>query len=180
MLKGRIVTLRPFRAADLPAMREWFRDPATARTWGRAPIVVDNAFEADLAGKFSRFDSSGYFAIEDEQGSLIGRAEYEHLDPIDRTAEVMILLGSPESRGKGAGTDALVTLLAHLFRDRQAERVWLTVLAWNEAAIRTYEKIGFVREGRFVEDCWVDGELHDQLAMGILKEEFEARCPVSS
>lgn len=179
MLNGRIVTLRPIRATDLPAMREWFRDTATARTWGRAPIIADTAFEEDLAGKFSRFGASGYFAIEDVQGQLIGRAEYEHLDPIDRTAEVMIMLGSPASRGKGAGTDALVTLLAHLFRDRQAERVWLTVLAWNEAAIRAYEKVGFVHEGRLIEDCWVDGEPHDQLVMGILRTEFEARWPAT-
>ena len=179
MLEGRIVTLRPFRATDLPIMREWFRDPSTARTWGRAPLVADDAFEADLAGKFSRFDASGYFAIDDKQGQLIGRAEYEHLDPVDRTVEIMIMLGSPASRGKGAGTDALVTLLTHLFRDRQAKRVWLTVLAWNLAAIRTYEKVGFVHEGRLVGDCWVDGQLHDQLVMGILRPEFEARWPAS-
>jgi RimJ/RimL family protein N-acetyltransferase len=179
MLKGRIVTLRAFRATDLPIMREWFRDPATAHTWGRSPIVADDAFEADLSGKFSRFDANGYLAIDDEEGQLIGRADYENLDPIDRTVEVMIMLGSPASRGKGAGTDALLTLLTHLFRDRQAERVWLTVLTWNEPAIRTYEKLGFVREGHLIEDHWIDGEPNDQLVMGILRDEFEAKWPAS-
>jgi RimJ/RimL family protein N-acetyltransferase len=179
MLKGRIVTLRPFRAADLPVMREWFRDPATARTWGRAPIVGDDAFSADLSAKFSRFDVSGYFAIDDAQDQLIGRADYEGFDPVDRSVEVMIMIGTPASRGKGAGTDALVTLLAYLFRDRQAERVWLTVLTGNEPAIKTYEKIGFVREGRLVEDHWIDGKLHDQLVMGILRNEFDAKWPAT-
>jgi RimJ/RimL family protein N-acetyltransferase len=179
MLRGQVVTLRPFRAEDLPLMREWFRDPATARTWARTPIVADDAFERDLHDKFSRFDRSGYFAIDDERGNLIGRADFEGLDPVDRTTEVMIVLGSPTSRGKGAGTDALLTLLAYLFHDRQAERVWLTVFDWNEAAIRTYEKVGFVREGRFIDDHWVAGRVHDQIAMGILKSEFDARWPAN-
>lgn len=179
MLKGRVVTLRPFRASDLPSMREWFRDPETARTWGRSPIVTEDAFESDLNGKFKAFGESGYFAIDDDQRHFIGRAEYEHLDPVDRAVEIMIMLGAASSRGKGAGADALVTLLHHLFRDRQVERVWLTVLTWNEAAIRTYEKVGFVHEGRLVDDCWIDGEPHDQFVMGILRDEFEAKLLLS-
>lgn len=175
MLWGEQVVLRPFRADDLPIMRKWLRDPETAHTWGRAPIVTDDAFEADLAGRFTRFDQAGYFAIEDEQGALIGRIEYEQLDPIDRTVELMIMLGSPERRGRGLGTDALRTLILHLFSDRQIERVWLTVLAWNTAAIRTYEKIGFVREGLRREDIWLDGAWHDQLVMGLIRREFHDR-----
>ena len=175
MLKGQAVTLRPFRADDLPRMREWMRDPETARTWARAPIVPDNGFEDDLAGKFSRFAESGYFAIDDSNGHLVGRIDFEGLHLIDRTAEVVIMLGEPSARGKGLGTDAMVTLLRYLFDDRQAERVWLTVLAWNEPAIASYRKVGFVIEGRLIEDCWIDGALHDQLILGILRNEFHAR-----
>ncbi len=177
MLRGELTALRPFRASDLPIMRDWYRDPATARTWAQPPIVSDTAFEADLNGRFARFGESGYFAIENLDGELIGRADFEHLDPVDRTAEVMIVIGDPGSRGKGAGSDAMRVLLSYLFRDRQAEHVWLTVLAWNEPAIRSYEKIGFIREGRLIEDVWLDGKADDQLVMGILRHEFEAKWP---
>jgi RimJ/RimL family protein N-acetyltransferase len=69
-------------------------------------------------------------------------------------------------------------LIRHLFNDRQVERVWLTVLVWNEAAIRTYEKIGFVREGIRREDVWIDGGWHDQLVMGLMRHEFDVRNPL--
>jgi RimJ/RimL family protein N-acetyltransferase len=177
VLRGERVVLRPFRSSDLPVLREWFRDPETARTWGRDPLVADSEFEADLTGRFQRFDLSGYFAIENEKGVLVGRAEYEHLDPVDRTVELMIMIGDPNSRGRGIGSDALRTLIHHLFTDRQIERVWLTVLAWNAAAIRTYEKLGFVREGVRREDIWIDGAWHDQLVMGLLRAEFYERHP---
>ncbi len=175
MLQGERVTLRPFKYSDLPVMREWFRDPATARTWGRDPMVADDAFEADLAGRFRMYDRSGYYAIDDEHGEFVGRIDYEHLDPVDRTVELMIMLGDPATRGRGLGGDALRTLIRHLFTDRQVERVWLTVLAWNSVAIRAYEKIGFVRECVRREDVWIDGAWHDQLVMGLLRREFEAR-----
>jgi RimJ/RimL family protein N-acetyltransferase len=175
MLHGERITLRPFKSSDLPVMRDWFRDPDTARTWGRVPMVADDAFEADLAGRFRTFDRSGYFAIEDERGELVGRIDYERLDPVDRTAELMIMLGNPASRGHGLGGDALRTLIRHLFIDRQVERVWLTVLAWNSAAIRAYEKVGFVREGVRREDVWIDGAWHSQLVMGLLRYEFEVQ-----
>ena len=71
-----------------------------------------------------------------------------------------------------------MTLLRYLFDDRQLERVWLTVLAWNEPAIASYKKVGFVVEGRLKEDCWIEGALHDQLILGILREEFNARWRV--
>jgi len=172
MLRGAHVTLRPFRADDLPRMREWMRNPETARTWARAPIAPDHLFEEDLAGKFSRFDASGYFAIDDASGHLIGRIEYEQLHPVDRCAEVMVMLGEPTTRGKGLGTDAMVTLLRHLFDDRQLHRAWLTVIANNEPAIASYKKVGFAVEGRLKEDVWIAGEAHDQLVMGILRDEF--------
>jgi RimJ/RimL family protein N-acetyltransferase len=175
MLKGQSVTLRPFRADDLPRMREWLRDPETARTWARPPIVPDNAFEGDLSGKFSRFAESGYFAIDDSNGHLVGRIEFEQLQLVDRTTEVMIMLGEPSARGKGLGTDAMVTLLRHLFDDRQVERVWLTVLTWNEPAIASYKKVGFVVEGRLKDDCWIEGAVHDQLILGMLRNEFRAK-----
>jgi len=177
MLKGQSVTLRPFHADDLPRMREWMRDPETARTWGRAPIVPENALEDDLAGRFSRFAESGYFAIDDSNGHLVGRIDFERLHLIDRTAEVMIVLGETSSRGKGLGTDAMVTLLRYLFDDRQAERIWLTVFNWNQPAIASYKKVGFVVEGRLKEDGWFEGSPHDQLVLGILREEFHARWP---
>jgi len=175
MLRGERVILRPFRAADLPIMREWFRDPETARTWARTPLVPDDAFEADLAGRFQEFAHRGYFAIDDDHGRLIGRVDYEHLDPVDRTVELGILLGDPSSRGHGLGSDALRTVIRHLFNDRQVERIWLTVIAWNLPAIRTYEKLGFAHEGIRRGEVWSDGAWHDHLVMGLLRHEFEDR-----
>ena len=179
MIGGDRVRLRPFRAEDLPAMRGWFDDPEVMRHWAMptAPVLPDQ-FAADLSGRFARFEEAGYFAVEATDGpapALIGRIEYERLDPVARSAEVMILLGDKSSWGKGYGTDAMVALLRYLFHARNLHRAALSVLAWNERAIRSYEKVGFVREGRLRDDAYFDGRYHDQVVMGILRSEFDAR-----
>jgi RimJ/RimL family protein N-acetyltransferase len=175
MLHGRICRLRPFQADDLPAMRRWFGDPDTMRFWARPAIVSPAAFADDIAGRFARFDDSGYFAILDASGDLVGRIEYEGFLPVDRVAELMILIGEPAARGRGIGADAMLTLLRHLFLDRDAHRAWLTVIATNAPAIALYRKLGFQDEGVARRQVRVDGVLADQLVMGMLQREFLAR-----
>lgn len=176
MLVGERVRLRPITRDDLPVMRRWFDDPETMRFWGQpAPLVREDQFEADLSGRFSRFDAAGYFIIELIDGTAIGRIEFEGLDPIARSAEVMILIGSAEGRGQGYGPEAMRVLLRYLFHQRNLHRVALTVIAWNEQAIRSSEKVGFVVEGRLREDLFFDGCYHDQVVMSILRPEFDTR-----
>lgn len=180
MIEGRLVRLRPIGRADLPLLRRWFADPATVRHWGKpVPLVTEDQFEADLAGRFARFDETGYFVIEVREGPVIGRIEFEGLSMESRSAEIMILIGEPAARGKGYGADALVAMLSYLFGERNLHRAGLTVLAWNERAIRSYEKVGFRVEGRLRDDLYRGGRYHDQIAMSILRPEFEAHRPRS-
>jgi RimJ/RimL family protein N-acetyltransferase len=176
VIRGKSVRLRPIQRDDLPHLRRWAADPDLMRHWANpAALVSWDQFEADPAGRFSKFDSAGYFIIEDQNGTPIGRIEFERLSERERSAEVMILIGEAEARGKGYGADAMVALLRYLFHQRDLHRVSLTVLAWNTAAIRSYEKVGFVTEGTLREDLYFDGGRHDQLVMSILRPEFDAR-----
>jgi RimJ/RimL family protein N-acetyltransferase len=149
------------------------------RYWGVSrPLVREDQFEEDLAGRFARFDEAGYLAIvplEPEDAPAIGRIEWEELDRHNRSAAVMILVGDPAYWGHGYGTDALVALLRYLFHVRGLHRVTLTVLSWNERAIRSYLKIGFVVEGVLRDDVYDEGRYHAQTVMGILRHEFDAR-----
>ena len=176
MLAGERVTLRPVRAGDLPAMRRWFDDPETMAFWASPrPFVTEREFEPDLSGRFARFDPAGYFAILAPTGEPIGRIDYELLDDRNRSAEIGILIGEASGRGLGYGPDAIVALLKHLFWDRNLHRVDLTVLSWNERAMRAYRRIGFVDEGIHRDHRFVDGGYVDEVHMSVLRPEFDAR-----
>ncbi len=54
-------------------------------------------------------------------------------------------------------------------------REGFAIEADNERAIRCYKSCGFQEEGRQREHAWSNGRYVDNLLMGILREEWEAR-----
>lgn len=176
MLIGQWVTLRPVRASDLPIMRRWFDDADTMAYWATPrPLVTEHEFDAALTGRFASFCHAGYFMIVLPDDVPVGRIDYEDLDDRNGSASLGIIIGDPDARGRGYGPDAIVTLLRHLFWDRNLHRVDLTVLAWNERAIRAYRRIGFVDEGVHRDHRFVDGAYVDELHMSLLRREFDDR-----
>ena len=51
----------------------------------------------------------------------------------------------------------------------------LRALAFNDGAIASYRKCGFVQEGRERERCRLDGQWLDDIIMGVLANEFPSQ-----
>ena len=76
-----------------------------------------------------------------------------------------------DARGRGIGTAAIVQLVEFGFVRHNLRRIHLQAIASNIAAIRAYEKAGFVIEGRQRQHAWVRGTYEDIVRMGILRSE---------
>jgi RimJ/RimL family protein N-acetyltransferase len=87
---------------------------------------------------------------------------------------VGIGLGEREYWGKGYGTEAMQLVLRYAFTELNLHRVTLGVFDYNPRAIRSYEKAGFVHEGRVRKELLKNGQYWDALEMGILREEWQA------
>jgi RimJ/RimL family protein N-acetyltransferase len=83
-------------------------------------------------------------------------------------------IGEAQFRGSGYGSDAIRVLLRFAFLEMNLNRVGLEVMSYNIRAITTYERLGFVHEGRQREMVIRDGVYYDILLMGILRREWEA------
>lgn len=88
-------------------------------------------------------------------------------------ALVAIALGDRNYWGQGFGSDAMNTLLRYSFQELNLRRITLIVFEYNPRAIRSYEKCGFVMEGRVREAMQREGRRWDWYFMGILREEWE-------
>jgi aminoglycoside 6'-N-acetyltransferase len=107
------------------------------------------------------------------EGAVAGMIQfYEELSPKYRHATIDLFL-DPALHGRGIGTEALRRVVRHLIDDRGHHRITIDPATTNAAAIRSYEKVGFVAVGvmrRYERDLggggWHDGLLMELLAGG--------------
>ena len=177
VLLGERVRLRGLRDDDLPALAKWEMDPgrmATLSSWVAPP---SEAAAKERIAKWSANDKDDLgFAIEnlDDPPVLVGNIGLWGVRPKDREATIGIALGR-EYIGRGYGTDAMRVIVDYGFREMGLHRIQLCVAPFNPAAIRAYEKAGFVEEGRHRESVWHDGRWYDEVLMSILDREWSAR-----
>ncbi len=101
----------------------------------------------------------GFMALFDES--------WQHGDAL-----VSIAIGEREYWSKGYGTDAMQVMLDYVFNELNLRRLTLIVFEHNPRAIRSYQKAGFVLEGRVRGAMQREGRRWDWFWMGILREEW--------
>ncbi len=172
-LPGPHVVLRRHTTGNLAAFRRWYADPEIAHLtrYQDGPMAsgdIDRFFESRMAG-------AGSFAMAihvRETDRLIGSCAFSQLDGDNGSALFHITIGEKDCWGRGYGTEATRLMLDHAFGMLRLHRVALAVFAFNERAIRSYRKIGFVEEGRSREAIWRDGSFWDEIQMSILEQEW--------
>jgi RimJ/RimL family protein N-acetyltransferase len=173
MIQGTKTRLRALEYDDLASFVRWVNDPETRRFVAmRYPLSMteeDNWWQARLQKK-----NDHIFAIETEDGTYIGNMGLHDLEPENRQAMLGIVIGPKEYWGRGYGPDAIRALLGWAFGYLNLNRVYLRVYAYNERAIRCYEKCGFQREGVLRQARYSDGHYSDEWIMGVLRREFVA------
>ena len=175
MLEGERVRLRELRRSDLPVIVEHYNDEDVVRflAFWDGPFGEDDA-EAFYERNLGQPRESRALAVERlEDGAFLGTLGLHRVSWRERKASLGVALWDPGAHDKGHGTEALGLLLVYAFDVLNMHRVELTVFAYNERAIRVYEKLGFVQEGRRRDAWYWDGEYHDVWDMGLLRPEWE-------
>ena len=184
----RPVPVRPI--PDRPIIRGervWLRPVESAEMLDGSIEDADLAHYAGFRRSFSRTETEHFLqqlvAAEDtvnfaicQLGSdqMIGFCGLRDINRVDGSAEVAIHLGDPATWGQGLGTDAMRALVDFGFGELRLERIWLRVFDYNERAIRSYEKVGFVKEVLLRHDRFHRGAFHDVHLMGIIRPDWEA------
>lgn len=75
-------------------------------------------------------------------------------------------------RGRGLGQAALRGVVAFVFEDVGAHRLWLDVDSRNDRARHVYARVGFVDEGVLRESIYRDGDWRSMVVMSMLETEY--------
>lgn len=176
MYEGKLVRLRAFDNSDLMYLLQFSNDYQVMRGASGGilyPSTVDD--EARAMGNNTSYTSGEYqFAIETIQDHrFIGKCGFIKINWKNRVGELAILIGDPLMHGKGFGTDAITTLCQFGFNELNLHKIKATVFDFNEAALRCYEKCGFIREGLLKQEIYREGAYHDVVMMGLIKNTEE-------
>jgi RimJ/RimL family protein N-acetyltransferase len=171
-LTGRLVRLRAPEPAD-DTLNELFNDHGVRSGLGMPFPQPIESFHAWISSARKNPDHLNLVIERLEEPGPIGMCDLMKIEAPTRTAELGIWVARPWWRG-GYGTDAVRTLCRFGFEHVNLHRITLFVNADNAQAIRAYEKVGFVDEGRLREAAFVHGGRVDHLVMGLLPGDLVA------
>ncbi|MGH3041207.1 MAG: GNAT family N-acetyltransferase [Gaiellaceae bacterium] len=141
---------------------------------GASPCSVDDV-RADVERQREEPEAGARLVLEIDDGGGWRPAGGLAFAVQNRRSRIAYLYGvmlDPEARGRGLAERAVRLLAAHLIRDRGYHRVQLEVYAFNERALRMFERAGFVREGAKRRAYWRHDAWHDGVMFGLVEEDL--------
>ena len=170
-IHGPQLRLRPLTSDDLPMLMRWLADPGVQEYYGQPPESLAQARDIYLVAE----DAPCWRFIIEDQDRPVGEIQYYHPYLSERwSAGIDIFIGEASDRNRGLGTEAVRTLLRHLFEVKGVNRVTIGPEPANRRAIRSYEKAGFQVDGVIRRSFKVDDRWVDAVHMTILDDEWPA------
>ena len=147
------ISLRELQISDAPLMLEWMHDPEIQKSFTKDMLnttlkQAETFCEDSCIPKEIITGTSLHFAIVDESNEYLGTISLKDIDVENGNAEYAITTRA-KAHGRGVAFKATGELLRKAFKEYGLHRVYLNVFDDNIAAIKLYEKCGFVFEGEF-------------------------------
>lgn len=125
----------------------WFSDQAASQYISAAASRPDiNALREYVRERIGRNDLVFLGIFEKKSGLHIGNIKFEPIDVIEGYAIMGLLVGESSWRGQGVATEVIKASAEWLSLHMNISQIVLGVSRDNVAAIRAYEKAGFVQE----------------------------------
>lgn len=170
-LVGDRIYLSPRNTEDVEKFTEWLNDFNTTDYLGRSSMLLTLDGEKKYLQENSSSEAS-FVIVTINENKMIGTVSLEKIDHINRCATLGIFIGDEEYRNNGFGTEAIKLILEYGFKYLNLRNIRLSLMEFNDRALKCYKKCGFKEYGRRRKCKFVDGEYYDSIEMDILAEEF--------
>lgn len=168
------LVLRPFTAADLPAMADMHAREDVARylLWeprdeAASRAALEEHFDLSFAADGDAICLAG---VERDTGAFVGEFLLALTSVEHRGGEVGYIL-HPDHHGEGYATEGARAMLGLGFDRLDRHRIVGRLDARNTASARVLEKLGMRREAHLVRNERIGGEWTDELVYAMLAEE---------
>ncbi len=176
VMSGEKVGLALMQTADVPIIARWNQDLEFTARIGTPGEAHTLEMRQEFFKQNSRVRSDGveFSVIELSSGRLVG---FGGLFDITRAmvATMFVGIGEAKSRRKGYGTEASRLICEYGFFFRNLHSIKVEVHAYNHAARRVYERLGFRMVGRIRGANLLNNRRYDEIVMDLLRSELELR-----
>ncbi len=172
-IAGERVALGPLRRDLLPLYNAWINNLETTQYLSEAGSVLTLDEEIAWYDSVVKNPSTRSLTIYQLPSYRpIGVVNLHQINHRHHKANMGIMIGEPDARGKGFGTEAVELILDYGFNALDLHSIWLTTYAFNHAGQGAYRKAGFREVGRRRECRYHAGRFWDEIHMDILASEF--------
>ena len=154
MIIGSKIILRDKKLADAPDDYTWRTDPELAHLDAAPPLTTTlQEYLLDYTSQLRYLPSTRHeFAIDTLDSKHIGNCVYYGVNETKGEAELGIMIGDRDCWDKSYGTEAVTTLVSHIFHQTGLKRIYLKTLDSNSRAQKCFQKCGFTPYGRLAKD----------------------------
>ena len=155
--------------AAFETLARWYADPAikyAIRPNFKEELMPDPSAE-QLAAGYRLQDKLAWFIYEDDR--LIGEVtldpQFKMLcKPVEKTGWISLIIGEQDCWRRGYGSEAM-QFLENTCRVMDLKRIELGVFAFNEPAIRLYQRLGYTECGRLKHFTYKPDRWYDDIRM---------------
>jgi RimJ/RimL family protein N-acetyltransferase len=168
VIVGSKVKLRRKKLSDARNDHRWQSDTELARL--DAAPVLSASFPVYLLDYTDRLHDSGAkrypLAVETLDGKHIGNCTCYDINEGKGETQLGIMIGDRNYWDRGYGTDAVSTMVNHIFLNTNLKRIYLKTLEWNRRAQKCFQNCGFTPCGK------LNRNGHDFVVMELRREQW--------
>ena len=170
---GKKVVLRAIEERDLEPLHRWANDSELGAMLGGWHFPTSMEDQRRWFASLQQEPLNQRFAIEAGELGLVGTANLVEIDWKNNHAFTGMMLGSPETRGKGIGVDAIHAVMRYAFDELHLERLDASIIDYNTASMKAYcDKCGWVVEGRQRSWYFRKAKYWDRVLVGITRADY--------
>ena len=171
MLKGKSITLRPIREAELDQLYAFHVDIDNRGDFFPRGVIAQSEFKRQYGETGFWSKDEGMLLIVSPGDAILGHIEFfktvNYLDEYELSYQVYL----PEHRGKGLATEAVQLLVRYLFESKRVNRIRLVIHPANLASRRLAERCKFQHEGTARGAWYHEGKHQDVEIYAILHDD---------
>ena len=158
MIKGERVILRPIDLNDTDKIIKWRNTEAVRKNFCNQEELTEETHINWINKKVITGETVQFIIIDKESGLEVGSTFIKDISKVHNKGEFGIFIGEDSARGKGLGYEATKLITDYGFDVLNLHKIYLRVFESNTGAIKAYERAGYIIEGTFEDDLYINGE----------------------